>query len=485
MVGPIKTRLACDRCHGQKLRCPKQAGSRVCTRCERAGVACIFSPIGKTGGTFQSGNSNGLSPAGTGFPAATLFGQTTDDMNLNNGDWPIPFANDNNGNNGINGSNGAHGFSFDDLMQMASTDGSMFAGEAANLFAGMAPGMTPGMTPGTTAPTAVNAAESAASTATPKNSANDPTGTTLTFRLAKLVADTDLLYEALPKESTTHVPVKAGSTSDGERNGNRSGDSDGTTPGSDGQAPFLAFLDQSHYSQDKFAKKEFLERVFDITQRLSIAYADAAPKMVASGSASHDNMVEEPCGADNCLHTVELPGNLSTLEAAFLESGVSAKKARSSNSDIDLTVASLLVAAHTRLLDVLVRIVHGIFACYRLRVATSTLDDAEMQLPDLMIGGSFVPPKGSAALVHAFLLRHLLHSLQTGVERYWAKLKEDDDDDDDDGSNSEGSGNEKSTASREQHIAALQFGVLKERHDATLQHLVAVGTDLASTGLIK
>lgn len=264
-----------------------------------------------------------------------------------------------------------------------------------------------------------------------------------------------------------HVPLEAGSA----------GDSDGTIPGSDGQTPFLAFLDQSHYSRDKFAKKEFLERVFDITQRLSNAYADAAPKKVANGS-SNDRGAEETCDPDNCLHTVGLPGNLSSLEAAFLESGVSAKKSQSTSNDIDLTVASLLVAAHTRLLDVLVRIVHGIFACYRLRVATSTLDDAEMQLPDLMIGGSFVPPKGSAALVHAFLLRHLLDSLQTGVEQYWTKLKEADEDD-------SSEGGEKSLASHERHIAALQFGVLKERHDATLHHLVAVGTDLASTGLIK
>ncbi|KAL1902012.1 hypothetical protein Sste5346_001718 [Sporothrix stenoceras] len=472
MVGPIKTRLACDRCHGQKLRCPKQSGSRVCTRCERAGVACIFSPIGKTSGAFQNGSSNGMSPIDTGFPAAELFGGTSDGVNLNNDDWSRPYAS---GNAGSNGSNGTPGLNFDELIQMASIDAPIFTSDTANLFAGMSPEMTSGMTPETTAPTAVNSANLASSTATPKDTTNTATSTTLTHRLAKLVVDTDLLYEALPNESTMHVPLEAGSSDGGERNG----ESDGATPDGDAQLPFLAFLDRPHYSQDKFAKKEFLERVFDITQRLSTAYADAdaAPKKTknAANGTRNGREAEEACDADNCLHTVDLPGNLSSLEAAFLESGVSAKKPHSTGNDIDLTVVSLLVAAHTRLLDVLVRIVHGIFACYRLRVATSTLDDAEMQLPDLMIGGSFVPPKGSAALVHAFLLRHLLDSLQTGVELYWAKLKEVDD--------SESS--EKSLANRERHIAALQFGVLKERHDATLHHLVAVGTDLASTGLIK
>ncbi len=41
---PPRTRLACDRCHGQKLRCPKEPGIPVCTRCAKAGADCIFSP---------------------------------------------------------------------------------------------------------------------------------------------------------------------------------------------------------------------------------------------------------------------------------------------------------------------------------------------------------------------------------------------------------------------------------------------------------
>ncbi|KAF5023729.1 hypothetical protein F66182_4203 [Fusarium sp. NRRL 66182] len=37
-------RQACDRCHSKKLRCTKIPASLVCTRCVKAGVACIFSP---------------------------------------------------------------------------------------------------------------------------------------------------------------------------------------------------------------------------------------------------------------------------------------------------------------------------------------------------------------------------------------------------------------------------------------------------------
>lgn len=39
-----QNRLACDRCHGQKLRCPRQEGQGACQRCLRASATCIFSP---------------------------------------------------------------------------------------------------------------------------------------------------------------------------------------------------------------------------------------------------------------------------------------------------------------------------------------------------------------------------------------------------------------------------------------------------------
>ncbi|KAI1420084.1 hypothetical protein F5Y12DRAFT_162946 [Xylaria sp. FL1777] len=43
---PRPLRSSCDRCHAQKLKCPKEAGSTTCTRCLKAGANCIFSPAG-------------------------------------------------------------------------------------------------------------------------------------------------------------------------------------------------------------------------------------------------------------------------------------------------------------------------------------------------------------------------------------------------------------------------------------------------------
>jgi hypothetical protein len=42
---PVRLRTACDRCHSQKLRCPKPAGAEVCDRCRKAGRPCVFSPF--------------------------------------------------------------------------------------------------------------------------------------------------------------------------------------------------------------------------------------------------------------------------------------------------------------------------------------------------------------------------------------------------------------------------------------------------------
>ncbi|KAH6647304.1 hypothetical protein BKA67DRAFT_432205 [Truncatella angustata] len=43
---PRPLRTSCDRCHSQKLKCPKQPGVTTCTRCAKAGASCIFSPVG-------------------------------------------------------------------------------------------------------------------------------------------------------------------------------------------------------------------------------------------------------------------------------------------------------------------------------------------------------------------------------------------------------------------------------------------------------
>ncbi|KAH8682603.1 hypothetical protein BX600DRAFT_506181 [Xylariales sp. PMI_506] len=43
---PRPLRTSCDRCHSQKLKCPKPPGSTICSRCAKTGATCVFSPAG-------------------------------------------------------------------------------------------------------------------------------------------------------------------------------------------------------------------------------------------------------------------------------------------------------------------------------------------------------------------------------------------------------------------------------------------------------
>lgn len=44
MHNGLRRRVACNRCHSQKLRCPKLQGSESCARCLKARTLCVFSP---------------------------------------------------------------------------------------------------------------------------------------------------------------------------------------------------------------------------------------------------------------------------------------------------------------------------------------------------------------------------------------------------------------------------------------------------------
>ena len=45
MADEVRLRAACDRCHSQKIKCPRREGSETCDRCMKARTPCIFSPF--------------------------------------------------------------------------------------------------------------------------------------------------------------------------------------------------------------------------------------------------------------------------------------------------------------------------------------------------------------------------------------------------------------------------------------------------------
>lgn len=85
MPATVRMRLACDRCHSQKLKCPKQPGSNICSRCLKAGASCTYSPPGAVS-VAQNEQSNvivemevgGYDPALGGTAAGASF------------DWLLP-----------------------------------------------------------------------------------------------------------------------------------------------------------------------------------------------------------------------------------------------------------------------------------------------------------------------------------------------------------------------------------------------------------
>ncbi|KAN0095474.1 hypothetical protein V8E51_016185 [Hyaloscypha variabilis] len=62
----IRRRAACDRCHSQKIRCPRKPGQEVCERCQKARTPCVFSPFRQkkiTEGDPEADESSVVTPA--------------------------------------------------------------------------------------------------------------------------------------------------------------------------------------------------------------------------------------------------------------------------------------------------------------------------------------------------------------------------------------------------------------------------------------
>lgn len=78
-------RFACDRCRGQKLRCPREDQTgQSCTRCLRAGAMCIISnlrPLGRPARKTTPGNSQGRERCPR-KPASGQSGPADDEINL-------------------------------------------------------------------------------------------------------------------------------------------------------------------------------------------------------------------------------------------------------------------------------------------------------------------------------------------------------------------------------------------------------------------
>lgn len=187
-----------------------------------------------------------------------------------------------------------------------------------------------------------------------------------TQNLTILLQDADRLWARQPLHSTPHMPR---SQSDGL---------------------FLSLV------SDKAATKSLLETFFGLAQRL----IDAYPAAVDAAMAPESREPSSPCDVADCTHTLELGPILSELEGQISGQGMF--------SGPDLALAGLLVSCHTRLLDVLDRVLLLVASCTRATLACRRepdFDVSEMRV------GAFVPQRPAAVLMQIALLKHLVAGL--------------------------------------------------------------------------
>lgn len=253
MPGPIRTRQSCDRCHGQKLKCPKRSGSAVCARCEKAGSACVFSPPGGTRPeqTYDvlSGRDGCL---GASFPSAEDCNDL--DGGMSGMDWSFLQS-------GIGG-----------LGHVPmDTAGSLPAPRAgaepgATRESGIGPSL---LTPGQTGST---------NSTTEKLATPDAPKSACVKQLSGVMLDLDAIWGSLFPRSLLHMPF-------------------------DGAVDKATADLSAMYSHDKL-----LEDFFGATQRLIDVYSSATELSLA---LCPENVV---CKDPNCIHRLPAPAALRSID---------------------------------------------------------------------------------------------------------------------------------------------------------------------------
>lgn len=361
MPGPNRTRLACDRCHSQKLRCPKQPGSAICTRCLKASKQCTYSPPG-TISTCGSGNFAAVADL-------MAIDESLQDNNFFN--WASQECMD-----------------FNDLLPLEghpSNDG-----------------------------TASNEQSLSDQSNSPIDEPIDPSQLCAS-RLAKLLLDMGSLWAKMPVKSALHL---AQSTSHEE-----------------------------HVKKltNTIATKAVLETIFGLAQRLIDLYPDAI-NIALPGETGHLGA----CDIPDCTHQLALPSALDAIEKEVT--------GRQGAPNIDLPLANVLVACHSRLLDLIDCFFLLVTSCIRVTVASPDRREPEFDGPEMRVG-SFVASKTAAVSMQITLLKHLMVGGSDRLSLFGTALS----------SRAGSVGND--SRSMEVQILTLQHQLLTKRHASCLEHI--------------
>lgn len=324
MTSQQRIRSACDRCHAQKLRCPKQVGSIVCGRCSKAGARCRYSPPG----TVSIESDRNDAAVMNGILAHEYDVSQTGPFVADFYDWNVLDPN--------------HGDYTPATLEQSNLGLDNGACEALVI--------SPLDMPATSIR---NTARAGPHVETPRSELS------CFQRLVNVVRDADSILADLPTEAELHLP--------------RSNPID----------VFNTIL------SERTTTTSSLEKFFTLAQELIDVYPAATEATVSRNPRGSTHI----CEALDCIHNVKLEEPLQKLEEQL-----------ANQSGIDLAMANLLVAAHTRLLDILDHIFMVFLSCTR--VTKASCREPSFNTPDLHIG-TFIPQRHGAVLVQVTLLEHL------------------------------------------------------------------------------
>jgi hypothetical protein len=480
LPGLVRTRQSCDRCHSQKNKCPKQEGSLVCKRCAKAGAVCTFSPPGsKSDGTAAvaawlqpsrppkrkapaPGVGDRLESELHGAEPADDGGDDGDDGEVQadlNGQAEAPIAS----------SSSAVPASLD-WYHLAFDEGKGLRGGTPSIFGDLPP--LSENWPNVSSPPlfqfgALPSTGGQASTARPEphhpqtqklppppplppppqqqpqqqqqppRAPVDSPKLRCTRQLAAIMLDLEWMLAAIPKQEDMHVP------SDDHF--------------SKAQAVFA----------QKFADHNIMELLLSATQRLYEAYPAATALSMGQDNMAKANN-EEPdrnaeCQVENCIHALRLPENMAAMEQAA--------DGRANASAVDQGLASVLMGAHYRLLDVLDGLTLMVVQCMKVTLAGASPEEPDFMVPVLKVG-SFEPPKSAAVFMQAFLLKHFLGILDERVGKLKTRLAE---------KMSQLSGCDE----KKLRVLELQIEILWERHAEAGRNITTISDEAVKIGMLK
>ncbi|KAI2605581.1 hypothetical protein GGR54DRAFT_447780 [Hypoxylon sp. NC1633] len=353
---PRPLRSSCDRCHSQKLKCPKEAGVPTCTRCLRAGTTCVFSPAG------LSSRRTMLTPV-----------HFDSDLNMQF-DWPS--------------------LDLENALQTHPEVAQEFQLDATVRGFGQAEAVS-----------------------------QDPRSICV-GQLAALAVEIDQVSLDLSSMLHVHLPKDR--------------------PIKDHHANFIHTI----------TAQRSVEQLFTLAQRLTNIYPQAL-------NVLFDKLEHPECQDPNCSHTAKLP---SEVDQFFTT-------ADDNQGEIDVFLFNLLVACHTKVLDVMGSVISCARTCIQITQASPEFDllEPELHIPEVRVG-SFVATDAAASTMQFALVIHIATVLLDFARKLGTQVLA-------------ATGHEGD--SRERRLLKLQCELLEERAASRVELFEQVKAALIKIGLMK